>query len=39
MRDAKAIGRSVPSGMMWEITAPMPYADASPAILSGSEGL
>ena len=37
--DANATGRSVQSGMVCEITAPNPYAEASPASDMGRSGL
>ena len=38
MREAKAMGCSVPSENMWEITAPTPYAEASAARVMGKAG-
>ena len=38
MHEAKAIGLSVPSGILWDVTAPTPYAEESAANLIGSVG-
>ena len=35
MCEANAMGNSVPSGSVWEITAPTQYAEASVARLTG----
>ena len=39
MLDAKATGLSEPSSKTCDITAPIPYAEASPASQMGKDGL